>query len=42
MGSKFKNVCLASMLAVSFILTTKIAEAQKATVIKFDGLQKIR
>jgi thiol-disulfide isomerase/thioredoxin len=41
MGSKFKNVGLASMLVVSFILMDKIAEAQKATVIKFAGLQKI-
>lgn len=41
MDSKFKNVGLASMLVVSFILMNNIAEAQKATVIKFDGLQKI-
>lgn len=29
------------MLVVSFLFTTRAADAQKATVIKFDGLQKI-
>lgn len=41
MDSKFKNVGLASMLVLSFILMDNIAEAQRAAVIKFDGLQKI-
>lgn len=41
MGSKFKNVGIVSMLVLSFILMDKVAKAQKATVIKFDGLQAI-
>jgi thiol-disulfide isomerase/thioredoxin len=41
MRSKFKNLGLTAILVVSFLLISRSTDAQKATVIKFDRLQKI-
>jgi thiol-disulfide isomerase/thioredoxin len=42
MNLKLKNVRVTALIVfITLLLTTKVALAQKATVIKFDGLQEI-